>query len=555
MATKKKPTTWNTACLDWEKRILTGASLLPNLPWSKNGDLALAIFDKLKIPDIPGTPELKDMAGDWQRDLVKAVFGAFKGKARTISEYFALVPKKNSKTFTGATIMLIALLLGERPRAEYIVVAPTKEVADLSFQQVAGMVALDPVLQARCHVKDNIKQIIYRPTGAILKIKAFDTRVVTGAKPAGILIDELHEMSRDANADRVIGQLRGGMISQPESFMLTITTQSERTPSGVFLAELKKARAVRDGRLKAPVLPILYEFPEKVDWRDPANWWMVTPNRGRSFDIERMLPDYEGAVAAGEHELRRWASQHLNVEIGLALMDNAWAGAFFIEEAMDRIFKLDELLERSEVAAVGIDGGGLDDLLGLAVIGREKETGHWLGWCHAWAHTSVLERRKEIAPRLKDFADLGEVTIIENLGEDIDQVADIIEQIEAEGILYQVGCDPAGISDVLDKIEGRGIKREKLVGVSQGWRLGGAIKTVERRLAEGSFQPSNQKLLTWCAGNAKVEQRANSTLITKQASGTAKIDPLMALFDAAFIMGMNPQAMKRRVIVGTLRRR
>jgi len=35
--------------------------------------------------------------------------------------------------------------------------------------------------------------------------------------------------------------------------------------------------------------------------------------------VARLLPDYEGAVAAGEGELRRWASQHLNVEIGLAL--------------------------------------------------------------------------------------------------------------------------------------------------------------------------------------------------------------------------------------------
>jgi len=35
---------------------------------------------------------------------------------------------------------------------------------------------------------------------------------------------------------------------------------------------------VRDGKLDAPLLPILYEFPRDVNWRDPANWTMVTPN-------------------------------------------------------------------------------------------------------------------------------------------------------------------------------------------------------------------------------------------------------------------------------------
>ena len=37
-------------------------------------------------------------------------------------------------------------------------------------------------------------------------------------------------------------------------------------------------------------------------------------------------------------------------------------------------------------------------------------------------------------------------------------------------------------------------------------------------------------------GNARVKVMGNSIMITKQASGTAKIDPLMALFDAAALL-------------------
>jgi phage terminase large subunit-like protein len=48
--------------------------------------------------------------------------------------------------------------------------------------------------------------------------------------------------------------------------------------------------------------------------------------------------------------------------------------------------------------------------------------------------------------------------------------------------------------------------------------------------------------MAWSVSNAKVEPRANSMLITKQASGTAKIDPLMALFNAVSLLSLNPES-------------
>ena len=365
-------------------------------------------------------------------------------------------------------------------------------------------------------------------------------------------MDELHVVSSNSNADRVIRQLRSGLISQPEGFLMFITTQSDRPPAGAFKAELLKARDIRDGKRAGTMLPVLYEFPDDITadqakWSDPENWWMVTPNRARSITIERLAEDFQTARDTGLEEFRSWASQHLNVEIGLALRSDHWAGARFWESCGDDNVTLDTILERCEVVVCGVDCGGMDDLTALALIGRERGTRKWLHYGRAWAHTSVLEQRKEIAPRLLDFDRDGDLTIVETVGEDIDELVSIIKQVDEAGLLPDdnaIGVDPFGIGQVLDALAVAGISNahhKRIIGVSQGWQLQRAIKTLERCLADGSFLHGGRPMMAWCVGNAKIEQRANGVLITKQASGTAKIDPLAAMLNATDLMAMNPE--------------
>jgi phage terminase large subunit-like protein len=537
---------WDTSCKDWEDRIKKGKSLCPKLPLNKElADRAEQVFRKLKLPDVIGNPSMDDAAGDWFIEIVRAVFGSYDPviQQRYIRELFLMVPKKNSKTTYAAAFLLTAVLVSPRPRAEYIFIGPTQEIADLAFKQAAGMIEIDPVLSAKFQIQSHIKKIVYRPTGAFLKVKSFSPTVVTGSKPAGVLIDEIHVIGQMNNADRIIGQLRGGLISQPEAFLINITTQSERAPAGVFKAELMKARKVRDGTLQAPILPILYELPKGMDWKDKKNWSLVTPNNGKSITVDRLVTDYEQADSAGEEEVRRWASQHLNVEIGLALMSDRWSGADFWEEcAAHKKFKLETLIEQCEVIDIGIDGGGLDDLLGFAVVGRVKNSNKWMVWNHAWAHPSVLQRRKSEASRFQDFAKDGDLTIVDSIGQDVEGVAFLCAMVAQSGLLDRIGVDPYGLGGILDGLMEKGITNEQIIGISQGWKLTGAIKTTERKLAEGQIIHAAQPLMAWCVSNAKVEPRGNAVYITKQAAGYAKIDPLMALFNAISLISLNPEA-------------
>ena len=125
------------------------------------------------------------------------------------------------------------------------------------------------------------------------------------------------------------------------------------------------------------------------------------------------------------------------------------------------------------------------------------------------------------------------------------QAAAYIFQCEEAGLLDRVGVDAAGIGPVLDALEERGIAGDRVVAISQGWRLNGAIKHTERQLAATALGHAGQALMRFAVENAKVEPRGNAIVITKQAAGWAKIDPLLALLDAASLMAMNPEPRRK----------
>jgi len=546
---------WNTACLNWESRILAGESLITMPPlFPEEAASALAVFKELRLVDVLNRPTYGDVGRKWVFDFVEAIFGSYDTESgrRLISEYFLLISKKNSKSSTAAGVMMTALVKNWRDSAEFLILSPTVEVASNSFIPARDMIKADEELSALMHVQEHYRQITHRVTGATLKVVAADNETVGGKKATGILIDEAWLFGKRNNAENMLREACGGLASRPEGFVVWLTTQSDEAPAGIFKQKLDYARGVRDGRIDDnSFLPILYEFPESFlkdkKYLDPKYWFVTNPNLGASVDEEFVTREFKKAEEAGDVSMQGFLSKHLNVEMGLSLKSQRWAGADFWEAATGEV-TLDIILEKSDVVVVGIDGGGLDDLLGLSVLGRDAENGNWLLHTVAWAHPLALERRKSEAPKYRDFEKDGDLIIVSEIGQDIRQAGDIVRRCEATGLLDRIGVDQAGIGAIVDEIEsgdesGNGaIEHDRIVGIPQGWRLNGAIKTAERKVAEKTLIHGGQAMMLWCVGNAKVEPRGNAISITKQASGTGKIDPLMATFSAVALMAMNPQA-------------
>lgn len=548
---------WTTACPDWEKRILAKESLIPCEPlFLDEAEMALNVFKELVLVDVAGKPTIGEVTAQWVFDFVGVIFGAYDyhNNVRLINEFFLLISKKNTKSTVAAGIMLSGIILNARDAAEFIIIAPTKKVADNSFAPIKNMIDDDPELKALFSVSPHTRTVTHRKTKAILTVVAAETGSSAGSKGAYILVDELWVFGERANAESMLEEATGGMTSFPEGFLIWLSTQSDKPPAGVFKKKLDYARKVRDGEIVNPsFLALLYEYPDKMiqdeSYLDPQYFYVTNPNLGRSTHIKYLLNKFNQAKESGDESVQIFLAKYLNIEIGMNKRADRWAGADFWQTAAykDKLY-IESILDLSEICTVGFDGGGLDDLFGMAVIGRDKKNrSTWYCWNRAWAHPIALERRKENAPKLKDFEADGDLVIVKNVGDDVSQAAKICKRLYDAGKLPEkaaIGLDKLGMPSLQDGLLEE-IPFELLIGVPQGYQLSGYVQTTERKVAEGKFLHGGQPMMNWCVGNAKGVYQGNAMTIRKQESGKGKIDPLIATFNAVALMSMNPEIIEK----------
>lgn len=562
--------TWSTACPDWQQRIVERRSLIPLDPlFPDEAEAALAVFRSLRIVDVPGMPTFGEACEPFVFDFVAAIFGAYDAVAarRLITEFLLLISKKNAKSTIAAGIMVTALVRNWRFAAELLVLAPTKEIADNVYVPASGMVRADPELRELLYPIDHVRQIKHLVTEAVLKVVAADEKIVGGKKAAFVLVEELWLFGKQAGAEAMLMEATGGQVSRPEGFTVMLTTHSDETPRGIFKTKLDVFRGVRDGIIIDPrKLGMLYEWPRELleaeAYLDPACFYVTNPNIGRSVDpvwiAEKLREAQQGEAGA----LQVFLAKHLNVEIGTRLSRDRWTGADFWDAAAEPSITLADLIRRCEVIVAGVDGGGLDDLLGLALIGREKGSKRWLVWVRGWAWSIVWTRRSDIATKLDELVAEGSVIKCEmpdpvgadvaapendsaDLTEDVRGVVEVLVKVRDAGLFPEsdaIGLDPVGVASIVDELSAEGFTADQMMAIQQGYKLSSAIKGSARKLAARTMRHEGSKLMQWCVGNAKMEPRGVSAVaITKMTPG-AKIDPLAAMFNAVMLMTRNPEA-------------
>lgn len=227
-------------------------------------------------------------------------------------------------------------------------------------------------------------------------------------------------------------------------------------------------------------------------------------------------------------------------ETGNQPRSERWIGSKYWSEGARPAMTLNDIIATADQCVVAFDGGGLDDLLSMSVLGRNAKTRKWMHWSKVWADSDILTLRKEISEPLAGLVAEGDLTLVNDLeAEAFPAIVGLCDQLRQAQLLPDeggFGMPPDGVSTIVDALIDADFTDDDIWGISQGWRMNWAVELTPVKLKNDSLRHCDQPHMRWCASEAKTERRGNSLLVTKERSAPALVGPLLALFSSVLLM-------------------
>jgi len=482
------------------------------------GERAARFFRALRHPKSTAPKRAFELAPFWER-IIRRIYGPSDANGnRLVRTAYIQIPRGARKTTIGAGLGLLHSFGHEKtPGGVCILSAGAEDQAQLAFDEANAFVNATAPLARAARITESELEIEHAASGSILRAIPADGDVQHGKTPYFVLVDELHVWKNR----KLWRALKTGLLKIPNTLLVIITTAG-RGHDNLGYEEYQYARRVASGEIHNPsYLPVIFEPPQKYNWRDEKVWHRVNPGLAHGFpDLAGMQ---QAAIEAQEkpadcedfrqYNLNEWLDHSTSPFVDMSIYDEG-ASAIDLEALAGRPCWL------------GVDLSSNSDLTAVVAAWRDGDDGYVV---HPWffCPKDNLRRRTERdgIPYVQWAAD-GLITDTPGNVVDFRAVEETIRDLCKRFDVREIAFDPHLARVILNNLLEAGYPA---VEMRQGWvTLAPAIKELERAIIGRRFRHGGHPVLRWNFANIAVEPDKAGNKSFHKGKSRDKIDGAQA---------------------------
>lgn len=472
----------------------------------------------------------------WQLEIIRELLGQLNRKGqRKYKRLFIHIARKNGKTFL-ACLLIIYWLAEESfsdPSAEVVSCAVTREQSiRVIFNTCRRMVEISPELSRLILVRRQPPILTNVLTNSTYEPLASDAKPQLGKNLSSVVFDESHGMPDSELWDAMASSQ--SMREQP--MFISISTAGDTRSSFYYQTYEKMKQILADPSLDPQTLVRIFEVPEELDWKDPANFILANPALGsateQGFRNRKEMEDAlqkalleEGEGAFRQFYLNQFAKYGANTLVPLDKWDQCGAVIDFASLP-------------GRACYVGIDLSATTDLTAVSLLFEPTDpAGKWdvLHWCWLAGECLADVCRRDKVPYDRWLKE-GNIIFEGKSVIDISSVKSKLLELATRFKIKWIGFDPHLADDLKTWTEW------ECVPVPQQTNfLSPPTKRLREKIMKGQIRHGGDPLLRAMAEAARLDTDANGNIRLNKSKSTSRIDALAALVNAEFIVARHPE--------------
>ena len=467
----------------------------------------------------------------WQKFVVGSIFGWIGVDGyRRFRVVYVETAKGSGKSPLAAGVGMKGLVADNEPRAEIYSAATKKDQAMILFRDAVAMYQQSDALKTRLQPSgtgEKVWNLAYLANGSFFRPISSDDGQ-SGPRPHIGLVDELHEHKTNT----VVEMLRAGTKSRRQALIFMITN-SGSDKLGPCWSYHEYGSKVASGEMTDDgFFPFICALDEEDDpFADEGCWPKANPSL-QDADLPGYKYIREQVTEAKGMPSKEALVRRLNF-CQWTDAESPWI-SHEVWKSAEREYHIEELRGRRAVA--GLDLSSTTDLTGLVFLVQPVEPGEpWKLVPYAYLPEVDLQRKAD-SDRVPYTQWVAEGLLNTTPGRAISKRV-ILQKLSAMCDFFEVieaAYDRWRIEDLIAMANDEGITLPEMRAFGQGYKdMSPAVEQFEKMLLNGELVHPGHKVLTWCVGNAVIEQDAaeNRKLSKEKANG--RIDLAVAAVMAA----------------------